>query len=56
MPQSRQSGIALNALVEMEKEGREVCEHAGHDYAEAGGGLLICTVCTSEKWEDEHDA
>ena len=29
------------------------CEHAGHEWAPAGGGLLICLRCEAEKWEDE---
>jgi hypothetical protein len=27
-----------------------LCEYAGHDWADAGGGLLICVVCRSERW------
>ena len=27
-----------------------VCAYAGHEWANAGGGLLICTVCDEEKW------
>jgi hypothetical protein len=55
---SRQSGDdreALDALAEMERDGAEVCEYAGHEWADAGGGLLICEVCTAEKWEGERD-
>lgn len=29
-----------------------VCDFAGHEWAEAGGGLLICTVCRAEKWAE----
>lgn len=27
-----------------------ICEDAGHEWAPAGGGLLICMVCQEEKW------
>jgi hypothetical protein len=30
-----------------------VCEYAGHEWGDAGGGLLICTVCEAEKWADD---
>ncbi len=29
------------------------CEHVGHDWADAGGGLLICMACQAERWADE---
>jgi hypothetical protein len=36
------------------REAREtVCEFDGHEWAEAGGGLLICLRCEDEKWDDE---
>lgn len=28
------------------------CEIAGHDWAPAGGGLLVCMRCEAERWED----
>ena len=31
----------------------ETCEHAGHEWAPAGGGLLICMCCEAEKWEED---
>lgn len=27
-----------------------VCDFAGHDYEDAGGGLEICTECQAEQW------
>ncbi len=30
---------------------REVCEFDGHEWDDAGGGLLICMRCEAEKWE-----
>lgn len=30
----------------------QVCESAGHEYAPAGGGLLICMRCEAEDWDD----
>lgn len=27
----------------------DVCEHAGHDWADVGGGLQICMTCTTER-------
>lgn len=30
----------------------EECEFAGHQWAPAGGGLLICVACGSEQWDD----
>jgi hypothetical protein len=33
------------------KEARDtVCEFDGHEWAEAGDGLLICLRCEDEKW------
>jgi hypothetical protein len=29
------------------------CEHSGHDWAPAGGGMLICTRCQAQKWDSE---
>lgn len=55
-PPSSQSGSdreALDALDEMERDGAVICEYAGHEWGDAGGGLLICTVCTAEKWDDD---
>lgn len=40
----------LDAMDEMNRD--LACEYAGHDWAPAGGGLLICTQCRSEKWDD----
>lgn len=32
------------------------CEDGpGHEWAPAGGGLLICINCEDEKWADEDD-
>jgi hypothetical protein len=31
------------------------CEHAGHDWAPAGGGLMVCMLCEVERWDDELD-
>jgi hypothetical protein len=50
MTDARRSDSDLDALADMEKDGREICEHVGHDWGDAGGDLLICTVCTAEKW------
>lgn len=30
----------------------EICEHVGHDWHDAGGGLNICLVCQAEEWAD----
>ena len=46
---------ALQALEDMAAVGAEVCEHAGHEWADAGGGLAICVVCQAEEWREvEH--
>lgn len=29
------------------------CEYAGHSWRNAGGGLLICALCETERWDDE---
>jgi hypothetical protein len=29
------------------------CSYAGHEWADAGGGLLICALCEAEEWDDE---
>lgn len=31
------------------------CEYVGHEWADAGGGLLICMVCEAEMWGDPRD-
>lgn len=34
-------------------EAREtVCEFDGHEWGDAGGGLLICVRCEAEEWAD----
>lgn len=33
--------------------GTDICEYAGHDWIEAGGGLLICGWCDAEQWDDD---
>jgi hypothetical protein len=33
-------------------EPEDVCAVAGHEFAPAGGGLLICTRCEAEQWND----
>lgn len=38
---------------DMAKNGEAICEYVGHDWHEAGGGLLICSNCLSEIWDDE---
>lgn len=30
-----------------------VCDFAGHEWGDAGGGLEICTVCQAERWSDD---
>lgn len=40
-----------DALREMEANEDDVCAFAGHEWEDAGGGMLICAVCTAEKWE-----
>jgi hypothetical protein len=42
-----------DVMADMEANREAVCEYAGHDWAPAGGGLLICTECLAEQWEDE---
>jgi hypothetical protein len=32
-----------------------VCDFAGHDWQDAGGGLLICSVCEEEMWDEAPD-
>lgn len=35
-------------------EAREtICAFAGHEYGDAGGGLLICLRCEQEEWADD---
>lgn len=33
----------------------DVCEYVGHEWSNAGGGLLICTECFEEMWEPDSD-
>jgi hypothetical protein len=40
----------------MAENDSELCEHAGHEWADAGGGLLVCIVCLTEKRDDEATA
>jgi hypothetical protein len=30
----------------------EMCEYAGHEWGDAGGGLRICLVCEAEEWAE----
>jgi hypothetical protein len=32
--------------------GDTYCEHAGHEWVPAGGGLFVCAVCEAETWGD----
>lgn len=32
-----------------------VCDFAGHDFADAGGGMEICTECQAERWTRSED-
>lgn len=43
------------AMDEMEQNRDLVCEYAGHEWEDAGGGLLICAECLAEKWEGDRD-
>lgn len=41
-------------LIEAVEDGRiegETCDYAGHEWADAGGGLSICLVCEAEKFD-----
>lgn len=38
------------------QEGTAICEHAGHEWGDAGGGLLVCVRCDAEKWDDDAEA
>lgn len=29
--------------------GEDYCEHAGHEWVAAGGGMFICAVCQAEE-------
>jgi hypothetical protein len=40
----------LDAMADM--EAHSDCGYVGHEWEPAGGGLLICVNCTSEKWDD----
>lgn len=33
----------------------ETCEHAGHEWLYAGGGMQICGVCQAERLAPEED-
>lgn len=35
---------------------QEICDYAGHQWEPAGGGLLICAVCMTERWADDAPA
>lgn len=39
----------------MSDEDEAYCDHAGHDWQEAGGGLEICSICEEERWQDENE-
>lgn len=32
-----------------------ICDFAGHDWSDAGGGLEICTECQAERWAPRED-
>lgn len=39
----------------MASEQSDYCEHAGHEWVDAGGGLQMCMVCEAERWSEvEH--
>ncbi len=38
-----------NARVAKENA-KTICEHAGHEWVEAGGGYVVCARCDAEKW------
>lgn len=31
------------------------CEHVGHSWHDAGGGLEICALCEAEQWADKDE-
>lgn len=39
----------------MTPSSKSICEFDGHEWGEAGGGLLICLRCEAEKWADLED-
>lgn len=45
----------LAAMDDYAAAGAEVCEFDGHEWTDAGGGLLICGRCLVEAWASEHD-
>jgi hypothetical protein len=47
--------LSMDKVAELMAENIEVCEEIGHDYEDAGGGMLICTNCLAEEWADLMD-
>lgn len=31
----------------------DVCDHAGHEFEDAGGGLEMCVECGAERWSGD---
>lgn len=40
---------------EIYKQCHERCNHVGHLWDEAGGGLELCLVCEAERWAEGPD-
>lgn len=45
--------MSLDPDEEMECD--EMCEVAGHEWLDAGAGLLVCAYCGAEKWADDDE-
>lgn len=39
---------------DMDSRSELICDEAGHDFQEAGGGMLICSVCLAEQWSTKY--
>lgn len=52
MPEPGTEREVLDAFADMERNEATSCAYVGHEWGDAGGGLLICVVCTAEKWSE----
>lgn len=48
LPRLSDEAVA-EAMSELEANRETICEHAGHEWEDMGGGMQICVVCTEER-------
>lgn len=49
----RQQERALARYEAEQDQAEQICEFAGHEWGDAGGGLQVCLRCEAESWEQD---